>query len=144
MTFRILMLLPVIAASEVALGEIPGPVEEALISTRNVQLLGGWNPINPDSAEIQAAANKALEQFNSDSKGKKYFRLLDISSAESQVTNMINYKITATIGKTKCLKSDNGDLNTCDMAKKRLQCKFHVQYNPRNDELTVVATSCKR
>ncbi|XP_031433123.1 cystatin-1 isoform X2 [Clupea harengus] len=131
-----------ISVFELALGE--APVEEELISTRNVPLLGGWNAMSPESPEIQAAAKKAVEQFNTESKAKKFFKLLDVSSAETQVTNLINYKIHATIGKTKCRKTENADLETCDMAKKRLQCHFHVQYNPRNEELTVVATSCKR
>ncbi|XP_041915096.1 cystatin-C-like [Alosa sapidissima] len=142
MAFHIIVLLSMISVFEVALGD--QPVEEELISTRNVPLLGGWSSMSPESPEVLAAAKKAVEQFNADSKAKKYFKLLEVSTAETQVTNMINYKITATLGKTKCRKSENADLETCDMAKKRLQCKFHVQYNPRNNELTVLTASCKR
>ncbi|KAL2099917.1 hypothetical protein ACEWY4_004311 [Coilia grayii] len=141
MALHVIVLLSMISVFEMALGD--QPVDEPLISIRNVQLLGGWNPISPEAPEIQAAAKKAVDQFNLESKAKKYFRLLEVSSAETQVTNMINYKITATIGKTKCRKVENPDLETCEMAKKRLQCEFHVQYNPRNEEFTVM-DPCKR
>lgn len=35
-----------------------------------------------------------------------------------QVTNKINYKLEATIGKTKCRKSEDTDIQACGMAKK--------------------------
>ncbi|XP_063067244.1 L-cystatin [Engraulis encrasicolus] len=142
MALHIIVLLSMISVFEVALGD--QPADEPLVSIRNVQLLGGWNQVHPEKPEIQEAAKKAVDHFNVDSKAKKYFKLLEVSAAETQVTNVINYKITATIGKTKCRKAENADLETCDMAKKRLQCKFTVQYNPRNDEFKVVATKCKR
>ncbi|XDV53790.1 hypothetical protein PO909_022212, partial [Leuciscus waleckii] len=82
------------------------PLEEAIVA-RNVELLGGWNDANPESEDVQEAAKEAVEAFNMKSKAKKYFKLINITSARTQVTNVINYKIEATIGKTKCRKSDD-------------------------------------
>lgn len=41
-----------------------------------------------DSPEILAAAKKAVEQFNTDSKAKKFFKLIEVSSAQTQVRSV--------------------------------------------------------
>uniref|UniRef100_A0A673IQ64 Si:busm1-57f23.1 n=1 Tax=Sinocyclocheilus rhinocerous TaxID=307959 RepID=A0A673IQ64_9TELE len=94
------------------------PLEEAIIVARNVELLGGWTLANPEREDVQDAAKEAVEVFNAKSKAKKYFKLINVTSASTQVTNKINYKIEATIGKTKCHKSENTDIQACGMAKK--------------------------
>ncbi|XP_059395216.1 L-cystatin [Carassius carassius] len=120
------------------------PLEEAVIVARNVELLGGWTLANPKREDVQEAAKEAVEVFNTKSKGKKYFRLINVTSASTQVTNKINYKIEATIGKTKCRKSEDTDIQACGMAKKQLTCKFEVTLDPMNDDHDVQKISCKR
>ncbi|XP_030625901.1 cystatin-1 [Chanos chanos] len=142
MALRFVLLLSLFSVLQICYAD--QPVEEERIVAKKVQLLGGWATVSPERAEIQDAAKKAVEHFNLKSKTKKYFRLLNVSSAEVQVTNMINYKITATLGKTKCLKSEDAAVENCDLGKKRLTCKFEVQFNPRNDRHQVNASSCKK
>ncbi|KAG5834839.1 cystatin-SN-like [Anguilla anguilla] len=122
------------------------PVEEELTTPRRVQPLGGSFTLHPQSAEVQGVAKKAVEDFNRSSKSKKYFRLLNVTSAEYQVTNVINYKIDAVIGKTKCPRSEDPDLESCVLGKKMRQrkCKFEVTFNPRNDKYDFFHSSCKK
>lgn len=121
------------------------PVHEDIIIPKNVPLLGGWFQQSPESLEVQAAARSAVESFNARSRARKLFRLLSIISAETKVTNMINFKIQAVVGKTTCLKTDQPeDLETCELGTRRLKCKFHVQFNPRNDKHELVNFLCYR
>ncbi|XP_048031356.1 cystatin-8 [Megalobrama amblycephala] len=125
------------------------PLEETLVVARKVDLLGGWTDANPEREDVQEAAKEAVELFNTKSKAKKYFKLINITSARTQITNMINYKIEATIGKTKCRKSDDANIEganieACGMAKKQLACKFEVTLNPMNDDHEVQKMSCRR
>uniref|UniRef100_A0A672JUY1 Si:busm1-57f23.1 n=1 Tax=Sinocyclocheilus grahami TaxID=75366 RepID=A0A672JUY1_SINGR len=112
--------------------------------TGNVELLGGWTLANPEREDVQDAAKEAVEVFNTKSKAKKYFKLINVTSASTQVTNKINYKIEATIGKTKCHKSENTDIQACGMAKKQLTCKFEVTLDAMTDDHEVQKMSCRR
>uniref|UniRef100_A0A3B1KJF0 Si:busm1-57f23.1 n=1 Tax=Astyanax mexicanus TaxID=7994 RepID=A0A3B1KJF0_ASTMX len=124
--------------------EAQPPIEEEEITAINVNPLGGWSEAHSEREDVQAAAKKAVEKFNMKSKAKKYFKLLEITSAQTQVTNMINFKIEATIAKTKCLKTEPADLETCALAQKRLSCEFEVEFNPRNDQYNIRKISCKK
>ncbi|XP_036451195.1 cystatin [Colossoma macropomum] len=130
--------------SAVKLSQAQPPVEEEPVVARNVEPLGGWIEAQPERSDVQEAARKGVEKFNMKSKAKKYFKLLDITSAKIQVTNMINFKIEATVAKTKCLKTKPADLETCALGRKRLTCNFVVEYNPRNDQHVVKMLSCKK
>ncbi|KAJ8347167.1 hypothetical protein SKAU_G00285680 [Synaphobranchus kaupii] len=120
------------------------PMEEELITERNIQPPGSSFKINPEGAEVQEVAKKAVEEFNTRSNSKKYFKLLNVTSAEAQVTNLITYKIDAVIGKTKCLKAQDTDVESCVLGKKRRMCKFEVTFNPRNDKYELLHSSCKK
>ncbi|XP_010896569.2 cystatin-1 [Esox lucius] len=141
---QVLSLLSAISALYLVAQGQEQPTEGEFITARYIQPLGGWFMRDPKSPEIQEAVKSAVEHFNSQSKARKYFRLVNVLSAETQVTNMINHKITAIIGKTKCLKSDNTtDVESCVMGKKRLTCTFEVQFNPRN-EREAFTSSCQK
>ncbi|KAI4902549.1 hypothetical protein NFI96_020797 [Prochilodus magdalenae] len=130
--------------SAVQLSQAQPPVEEEPMILRFVQPLGGWSKANPQLSEIQECAKKGVEKFNMQSKAKKYFKLLEVTSAQTQITNMINYKIEAIIAKTKCLKTEPADLESCTLGRKRLTCIFEIEFNPRNDQYVVNKVSCKK
>lgn len=56
--------------------------------TEKVPLLGGWSDKSPESADVQEAAQYALKMFNTNSKGKKMFKLVSIDAAQVQVRFM--------------------------------------------------------
>ncbi|XP_016429171.1 L-cystatin-like [Sinocyclocheilus rhinocerous] len=120
------------------------PLEEEVIVARNVELLGGWTLASPEREDVREAAKEAVELFNSKSKAKKYFKLVNVTSASTQVTNKINYKIEATLGKTKCRKSEDTDIEACGMTKRQLACKFEVTLDLMIDEHEVQKMSCRR
>ncbi|XP_023664296.2 cystatin [Paramormyrops kingsleyae] len=116
--------------------------EEILL--RRTHHLGAPVSIPPQSPEVQASARLATEKFSSKSRSKMLFRLLDVTSAEMQVTNIITFKIWATIGKTKCPKSTDADLESCVLGKRRLSCTFEVTYDPRTNQHKVPISDCKK
>ncbi|KAK1800577.1 hypothetical protein P4O66_005786 [Electrophorus voltai] len=138
----VILLLSFISAFHLSHGQ--QPVEEELIIPRKAQLLGGWSEVNPQRQDVQEAAAKAVEKFNLKSKAKYHFKLLNIISAHTKVTNMINYMIEATIGKTECLKTEPADLAFCALGKKVLMCKCEVQFNPRQIKYVAKMVSCKK
>ncbi|KAG7322796.1 hypothetical protein KOW79_014142 [Hemibagrus wyckioides] len=140
MKLYLILLLSVLSA--VHWSHAQDVLEEEIV-VRRVQPLGDWSVVNPNQEDVQQAAQKAVERFNVKSKAKKLFKLVEITSAQTKVTNVINYRINAIIGKTKCLKTEPQDLDSCVMAKKQLRCKFDVEYNPRNEEYTV-EMSCNK
>ncbi|CAL8341546.1 unnamed protein product [Arctogadus glacialis] len=119
-------------------------IQEEMITAKKVSLLGGWNPRSPESEEVQAAALHAVEKFNGQSKSKKTFQLVSITSAQSQVTNVINYKLKAILGKTACLKSETNQVDKCTLGHKRLACTFEVSFNPRKQVHQQVESSCHK
>ncbi|KAJ8007508.1 hypothetical protein DPEC_G00118220 [Dallia pectoralis] len=141
---QVMSLLSVISALFLVTHGQELPTEMELITAQFIQPLGGWLKNDPENREIQEAAKAAVENFNSQSKSRKYFRLINILSAETQVTNKIEHKIKAVIGKTNCLKSENTTVgDSCVMGKKRLTCTFEVHFNPRNNKHDTLTFSCQ-
>lgn len=60
-----------------------------MLPSGKVPLLGAWSEISPDQADVQEAARHAVETFNTNHKGRKTFKLLSISAAQSQVGTLV-------------------------------------------------------
>ncbi|KTG43977.1 hypothetical protein cypCar_00009427 [Cyprinus carpio] len=82
MDFRFLLLLSFLSVFH--FNSADQPLEEEIIVERNVELLGGWTLASPEREDVQEAAEEAVEFFNSKSKAKKYFRLVNVTSASTQ------------------------------------------------------------
>eukprot|EP00066_Takifugu_rubripes_P003216 XP_003965642.1 PREDICTED: cystatin-M-like isoform X1 [Takifugu rubripes] len=119
------------------------PVDE-VITAKNVPLLGDWIQRSPDSPEVQEAAQQAVKMFNANSKNKRMFRLVAVTAAQSQVTNKINFRIQAVLGKTACLKAEDLDLSSCPGVRKQLSCRFQVTFDPRNQKHELQDHQCRK
>lgn len=119
-------------------------VGEEVIKPKKVQLLGGWLERSSDSADVKDAVQYAVKMFNSQSKSKRLFRLESISTVQSQVTNKINFKIDAILGKTKCSKAENHDLEHCELDRKRMGCQFEVSFNHQQKKHELKRRTCKK
>uniref|UniRef100_H3CAA1 Si:busm1-57f23.1 n=2 Tax=Tetraodon nigroviridis TaxID=99883 RepID=H3CAA1_TETNG len=125
------------------LGLTAQPVEE-VITAKEVPLLGGWSEISPDAAEVQAAARLAVNAYNARSRSKRLFKLVTIRAAQRQVTNRINFKICAILGKTGCLKSEDPALSSCPADGRQVRCDFHVTFDPRNNKYKLQDQQCNK
>ncbi|CAN9504807.1 unnamed protein product [Ophioblennius macclurei] len=140
------MFLPVsllICLSVVRLCSADQPVEE-IITSKKAHVTGGWVDVDPEMKEIQEAARVGVEKFNANSRSKMVFKLESVENAKTQVTNVINFKFDAILVKTKCLKSDNHDVNSCGLKKVRMNCHFIVSVDPRTEKYEKVNSQCTK
>lgn len=112
--------------------------------SEKVPLLGGWSEVSPDSADVQEAARHAVETFTTNHRGRKIFKLLSISAAQSQVSNVINFKLDVVLGKTSCLKTEKQEVNSCSLERKQVRCHFVVTFDPRDNTHKLQSQKCTR
>ncbi|XP_054896701.1 T-kininogen 2 [Poeciliopsis prolifica] len=136
-----LSLLICLSVFQLCLGTSP---VEKIITAEKVNLLGSWHEKSPESKDVQRAAHHAVETFNKNSKYQMLFKLVSIQSAKSQVTNMINFKIIALLGKTKCPKTKNHDLKSCILDKGQLKCHLVVTLEPGSEKYDLKTNKCHK
>uniref|UniRef100_A0A8C5G031 Cystatin domain-containing protein n=1 Tax=Gouania willdenowi TaxID=441366 RepID=A0A8C5G031_GOUWI len=102
-----------------------------------IVLQGDWAEINPYSKDVEAAVEYAVETFNSHSKRKRLFKLVS-------TTNVMNYKFDTLLAKTKCLKSENQDAESCTFKKKHVKCHFVVTFDPRTNKHSLMKHKCSK
>ncbi|XP_032425656.1 cystatin-like [Xiphophorus hellerii] len=104
----------------------------------------GWTEKRPESKDVQKAAQYAVEMFNKKAKNKVFFKLISITSAKSQVTKRINFKIIAILRSTICPKMKNLDLRNCILGKEQLKCQFVVTLDPGNSKYYLKSKKCHK
>ncbi|XP_028318707.1 cystatin-13 [Gouania willdenowi] len=132
-----------ISLSAVHLCEGEKHVDEP-ITAKKVVLQGDWAEINPYSKDVEAAVEYAVETFNSHSKRKRLFKLVSVIHPKAQTTNVMNYKFDTLLAKTKCLKSENQDAESCTFKKKHVKCHFVVTFDPRTNKHSLMKHKCSK
>ncbi|XP_029940459.1 cystatin-like [Salarias fasciatus] len=119
------------------------PVEE-VITAKKVHHMGSWIETDPYAEDVQEAVQFAVQMFNTQSKSKKMFKLVSVENTKSQVTNRIGFKFDAVLVKTKCLKSENHDVNSCSLKKRHMKCHFRVSFDAHTRKHDVEKHKCKK
>ncbi|XP_030296917.1 cystatin-SA-like isoform X1 [Sparus aurata] len=100
-------------------------------------------PVN--GTEVQAAARFAVVEFNRDNAEDQFaYKLLNITSAKTQVVAGINLILEVRLGRTVCKSSDTSDGEACGLNKelKELWCHFVVTEIPWEDLRVLTQKRC--
>ncbi|KAG9484218.1 hypothetical protein GDO78_009892 [Eleutherodactylus coqui] len=112
-------------------------------------MTGSYTSIPTNNTNVVQAANFAVMRYNQQSNDAHFYKRLDISSAEKQLVNGINYMITMQIGETSCRKNEvsgSGSGPSCDVANsdvlKIKSCIFKVYKSFTPEQLSLQNVKC--
>ncbi|XP_007526020.1 cystatin-13-like [Erinaceus europaeus] len=128
-------------------------VASAVLVSRSVHSWGSskvvreFKDIPKNYVYVQQALWFAMKEYNSKSRDKYTFKVVDILRSQEQVTDSLDYYLEVKIARTMCKKSsgenENCLLQTDPKMQKMLLCTFIVASKPWNFELTMLKNKCK-
>ncbi|XP_071998029.1 cystatin-like [Engystomops pustulosus] len=114
--------------------------------TQASQLLGGWEPLDVDSAGVKQAMESALSQYNKQSNDMFQYRAVKVNKAKKQVVSGIKYILDVDVGRTNCRKPATNanacQLHTDPTLAKISTCTFEVFVKPWMGISKLINHSC--
>ena len=86
----------------------------AVMSQATAGMVGGWNPVAPNSESVERNSHFAAQQVNMRVNSFQHKKLINTHSAEAQVVAGVKYRIVFDIATTTCRKNSNEDPENCN------------------------------
>ncbi|XP_056147421.1 cystatin-like [Lampris incognitus] len=115
------------------------------VASGQAVMTGEPHAVPPNRTDVRREALFALREFNRDNVQDEFtYKLLNITSAKTQVVAGINYILDVQLGRTLCKKSDSTVAKRCisQTVTKKLQCHFVVTEIPWKNATEVTKRKC--